>query len=58
MVIGNQGKAEKVVYIILFKVYFLVLWSNLISSKHIENKGRKNRPKSNKQWEGVVITLI
>lgn len=25
MVIGNQGKAEKEMYIILFKVYFLVL---------------------------------
>lgn len=57
MVIGKQGKAEKVMYIILFKVYFLVLWANSVSSKEHRNKGGKKRPKSNKQWS-VVITVI
>lgn len=57
MVIGKQRKAEKVMYIILFKVYFLVLWANSVSSKEHRNKGGKKRPKSNKQW-GVVITVI
>lgn len=45
MVIGKQGKAEKVMYIILFKVYFLVLWANSVSSKQHRNKGRKKDQK-------------
>lgn len=41
MVISKQGKAEKLMHIILFKVYFLVLQTNSVSSKQHRNKGRK-----------------
>ena len=51
MVIDKQGKAEKVMYIILFRVYFSVLWANTLSSKQHRNKGRKKdqRVTSNKK---------
>lgn len=41
MIIVKQWKAEKMMHIILFKVYFLLLWPNSVSSKQCWNKRRK-----------------